>query len=61
MSNIPTGSDTKNAPWNQDEIYCPNCGSDKLELDDIGSYKNIKWENFICMECGYLINNEPDD
>lgn len=60
MSNIPIGSDTKDAPWNESEEYCKDCGSDKLEIDDMGSFKGKQWVNYVCTECGSKIINEPD-
>jgi len=39
---------------------CPNCGSDYLELHDVEKYKNVIYENYICMNCGYIIDNTPN-
>ena len=55
----PLGSDTEDAPWNEEEVYCPECGSD-VEYWDSGVFKGIRWTNYKCTECGYIISNAPD-
>lgn len=59
----PLGADTKSAPWNEDafEDRCPECKSKDVELYDCGTYRNIKWESYMCDNCGYIIDNEPND
>jgi rubredoxin len=59
----PLGSDTRFAPWNDDtrNDCCPECGSKDLDLYDSGTYKNVQWGSYICNNCGYVIDNEPDD
>jgi C4-type Zn-finger protein len=58
----PLGTDTKSAPWHEMKYRntCPNCGSDYLELHDVEKYKNVIYENYICMNCGYIIDNTPN-
>jgi uncharacterized Zn finger protein len=59
--NYPLGADLdSNAPWNQETLYCPECGSDQLEITDSGLYKRVKWYEYTCLECGIVISNEPD-
>jgi len=60
-NNYPLGADLdSSAPWNEEDIYCPDCGSDKLEISDSGKFRGIKWTNYKCTECGHITNNEPD-
>ncbi len=57
MNNYPLGADLDSrAPWHEEIIYCTECGSDMMELYDVGD----GWRDYKCMECGYITNNEPD-
>lgn len=59
----PLGADTKSAPWNEEtfEESCPECNSKDIDLYDSGTYKNIEWKSYICNDCGYVMDNEPED
>ena len=59
----PLGADTKFSPWNEKDSIeqCPSCGSSDLELFDCGTYKGVEWQDYICNDCGYTTNNEPDE
>jgi predicted RNA-binding Zn-ribbon protein involved in translation (DUF1610 family) len=60
MDNLSLGAefDVK-APWNEEDIYCPECSSD-VEIWDSGTFGKHTWTSYKCPECGYIINNEPD-
>ena len=59
----PLGADAKFAPWNDESRgdCCPECKSKDLDLFDCGTYKGVVWEDYICNNCGYVTNNEPDE
>lgn len=59
--NYPLGSDLdSSAPWNDEDIFCFECGSSYLELYDSGEFKGITWKSYKCVECGNIISEEPD-
>jgi len=61
IDNLPLGADfDTSAPWNNEDNYCDECGSDQLEITDSGSYKGIVWREYTCLECGNVISEEPD-
>lgn len=59
--NYPLGADlSRFAPWNTEEVYCPECGSDQMEIVDSGYCRKNVWTKYRCIECGEVISNEPD-
>ena len=44
--------------YNSRQDYtCPECGA---QMEIVGFFRGIDWENLECRECGFKINEEPD-
>jgi DnaJ-class molecular chaperone len=56
IENIPPGSDTKDAPWNQVDpkmVECANCGGTGfLHVEQKGEHGETEMEVDECKDCG---------